>query len=240
MTPRLSPPTETVFDVAYNTVYTPGVSTKWLCGLVPTPTTILEVDSIVLVPRTTTYTDKIDCYPRETMATAPTKTMQSIACAPSNLTGRDDITNESVNPYIVQDPSIAATRDASAYCQLCVGDENCAVMIYIDITNDPYGICRTYNISSSCSFAAAIGRGNQELAQAGCGFLAETSLGVAVAGRRRSTGACSFQYWGVFSIGELPGVLLCLLPTPCARATGDLACARKPTSDGFATTFGPT
>jgi hypothetical protein len=46
-------------------------------------------------------------------------------------------------------------------------------MIYVDITNDPYGICRIYNATSSCGFAAAMGTGNQEQAQAGCGFLSE-------------------------------------------------------------------
>jgi hypothetical protein len=166
-------PTETVFDVYYNTVYTPGVSTMWLSGLVPTPTTTLKVDSIVLVPGTTTSADEIDCYPTETTATASTKTTQSIACAPSNLISQGGITDEPTVPYIVQDPQFAAARDASACCQLCVEDENCAAMIYVDITNDPYGICRIYNATSSCGFAAAMGSGNQLQAQAGCGFLAE-------------------------------------------------------------------
>ena len=166
-------PTETVFDVAYNTVYTPGVSTKWLSGLVPTPTTTIQVDSIVLVPGTTTSADEIDCYPQETTATASTKTTQSVACAPSNLISQGGITDESADPYIVQDPQIAAARDASACCQLCIEDKNCAAMIYVDITNDPYGICRIYNATSSCGFAAAMGSGNQEQAQAGCGSLAE-------------------------------------------------------------------
>jgi hypothetical protein len=46
-------------------------------------------------------------------------------------------------------------------------------MIYVDIVNDPYGICRIYNATASCGFAAAMGSGDLLQAQAGCGFLAE-------------------------------------------------------------------
>ena len=170
-------PTETVYDVTYNTVYTPEVSTSWLSGLVPTPTVTVEVDSIVHTPGVTTSADQIDCYPQKTTATASTKTTQSIACAPSNLLSQGYITDEPTDPYIVQDSDIAAARDASACCQLCLDDKNCAAMIYVDIVNDPYGVCRIYNATSSCGFAAAMDRGNTLQAQAGCGFLAENIAG---------------------------------------------------------------
>jgi hypothetical protein len=162
-----------VFDVAYNTIYTLAVSTTWLSGLVATPTTTVKVDSTVLVPGITTSADGIDCYPRETTATAFTKTTQSIACAPSNLISTGSITDEAAEPYIVQDSRFAAAKDASDCCQLCLDDKDCAAMIYIDIVNDPYGICRIYNSTPSCGFAAAMGSGDQLQAQAGCGFIAE-------------------------------------------------------------------
>lgn len=127
----------------------------------------------MLVPGVTTSADGIDCFPRETTATASTKTTQSLACAPSNLISHGSITDETADPYIVQDSHIAAARDASACCQLCVDDKDCAAMIYVDIVNDPYGICRIYNGTSSCGFAAGVGRGNLLQGQAGCGFLAE-------------------------------------------------------------------
>jgi hypothetical protein len=127
----------------------------------------------VLIPGTTTSADQIACYPRETTATASTKTTQSLACAPSNLINHGGITDEAADPYIVQDSRFAAARDASACCQLCLDDKECAAMIYVDIVNDPYGICRIYNATASCGFAAAMGSGDLLQAQAGCGFLAE-------------------------------------------------------------------
>lgn len=162
-----------MYDVTYNTVYTAEVSTKWLSGLVPTPTITVEVDSIVSTPGVTTSADGIDCYPQETTATASTKTTQSIACAPSNLISQGWISDEAADPYVVQDSQIAAARDASACCQLCLDDKNCAAMIYVDIVNDPFGNCRIYNATSSCGFAAAMDRGSTLQAQNGCGFLAE-------------------------------------------------------------------
>lgn len=166
-------PTETVYDVFYNTIYTPEVSTKWLSGLVPTPTITVEVDSIVSTPGVTTSADGIDCYPQKTTATASTKTTQSIACAPSNLISQGWISDEAADSYVVQDSHIAAARDASACCQLCLDDKKCAAMIYVDIVNDPYGNCRIYNATASCGFAAAMDRGSTLQAQNGCGFLAE-------------------------------------------------------------------
>jgi hypothetical protein len=167
-------PTETVYDVMYNTFYTPEVSTTWLSGLVARPTTTVKVDKIVFVPGTTTSADPIDCYPKETTATASTKTTQSIACAPSNLINSGGITDQADGTYVVNDAKFAAARDASACCQLCLEDDDCAAMTYVDIVNDPYGVCTIYNSTApACGFAAAMGSGNIVQGQAGCGFLAE-------------------------------------------------------------------
>lgn len=167
-------PTETVYDVVYNTVYTPAVSTLLLSGLVARPTTTIQVDSIVFVPGTTTSADPIDCYPKKTTATASIKTTQSIACAPSNLINGGGITDQADDTYVINDAKLAAARDASACCQLCLDDDDCAAMTYVDIVNDPYGVCTIYNSTTpACGFAAAMGSGNIVQGQAGCGFLAE-------------------------------------------------------------------
>jgi hypothetical protein len=167
-------PTETVYDVMYNTFYTPEVSTTWLSGLVARPTTTVKVDKIVYVPGTTTSADLIDCYPKKTTATASTKTTQSIACAPSNLINGGGITDQADGTFVVNDAKFAAARDASACCQLCLEDDDCAAMTYVDIVNDPYGVCTIYNSTApACGFAAAMGSGNIVQGQAGCGFLAE-------------------------------------------------------------------
>jgi len=167
-------PTETVYDVVYNTIYTPAVSTTLLSGLVARPTTTVQVDSIVYVPGTTTIADPIDCYPKKTTATASTKTTQSVACAPSNLINGGGITDQAEGTYVINDAKFAAARDASACCQLCLDDDDCAAMTYVDISNDPYGVCTIYNSTApACGFTAAMGSGDIVQGQAGCGFLAE-------------------------------------------------------------------
>jgi hypothetical protein len=167
-------PTETVYDVIYNTFYTPEVFTTWLRGLVARPTTTVQVDKIVYVTGTKTLADPIDCYPKKTTATASTKTTQSIACAPSNLISGGSIIDQADGTYVVEDAKFAAARDASACCQLCLEDDDCAAMTYVDIVNDPYGVCTIYNSTApACGFAAAMGSGNIVQGQAGCGFLAQ-------------------------------------------------------------------
>lgn len=161
--------TETVFPVSYVTNYTPDVSTTYLSGLMSTPTTTVQVDKTIYVQGVTTSSDGIDCYPTSYTATASTTTTQSLACAPSNLINRGSITNEADDPYIASE-----VNDASACCQLCVDDEACAVMIYVDIVNDPSGVCRIYNGTESCGYAAALEPGDDiTQAQTGCGFLVE-------------------------------------------------------------------
>ncbi|KAM0712451.1 hypothetical protein Q7P37_011547 [Cladosporium fusiforme] len=166
-------PTETVWDTTYTTSYTQEVSTKWLSGLVSTPTTTVQVDETVLVPGVTTLPNEIDCFPTEYTSTASTTTTLSAACAPSNLINHGGITDEPSDPYIIQDDQFAAAHDASACCQVCVEDEACAAMIYVDISNDPSGLCRIYNGTESCGFAAGVGTGSSLQGQSGCGFIAE-------------------------------------------------------------------
>lgn len=117
--------------------------------------------------------NEIDCFPTDYTSTASTKTTLSAACAPSNLINRGGINYEPSDPYIIQDSDIPAANDASACCQLCVEDEACAAMIYVDIVNDPSGLCRIYNGTESCGFAAGMATGDSLQGQAGCGFLAE-------------------------------------------------------------------
>lgn len=161
--------TETHFPVSYNTIYTPDVSTTYLSGLVSTPTTTVQVDKTIYIQGVTTSYDGIDCYPTSYTATASTTTTQSAACAPSNLINRGSITNEAADPHIASE-----VNDASACCQLCIEDEDCTAMIYVDIVNDPSGVCRIYNGTDSCGYAAALEPGNDiTQAQSGCGFLVE-------------------------------------------------------------------
>ena len=132
-----------------------------------------------------------------TTAIASSTVTQALKCAPTNLIGTDGIAGQhyrgAINDGIASYGSGSATigdissgeganRDASACCQACQDDENCAASLFAgtDYTYPapslPY--CQLWTNNQDTSKASrglgfTIFPGDQKIASTGCGFIAE-------------------------------------------------------------------
>jgi hypothetical protein len=117
--------TTTATDGVRTTIFTPAVKTK---TVYPT-TTVTSTEYDYSLPRTATSTSTVTsegwCTKTVTTATAAATATYAAKCAPSNLISGSSPHNFADNEPNY-DPSAAANKDASACCQACVDDENCA------------------------------------------------------------------------------------------------------------------
>ncbi|KAM0723189.1 hypothetical protein Q7P37_001389 [Cladosporium fusiforme] len=144
-------------------------------------------------------TIKVDCTSTilETTGTASSAVTQAAKCAPTNLIGTDGKPGQrwrgapldGIANYGSGDGGAAdeeAHKDASACCQACQDDENCAASIFVggpatyeNPKADGTPFCQLYNQNpqsnnESCGLGFSVFPGDKQVAQSGsCGYVAQ-------------------------------------------------------------------
>lgn len=193
-------PTRAIIDVYPEGTTTITYTETRSAPAVTSFTTIeIETTNYVMSSGSTTSTiEQNECTETvtSTAATASSTVTQALKCAATNLIGTDGIAgkhyrgsnDDGIASYgneastTRDEDGAGANKDASACCQACQDDENCAAAIFAGTSYTyprpslPY--CQLFNNNkdtsgASCGLGFTIFPGDKQIASTGCGYIAE-------------------------------------------------------------------
>lgn len=185
------PKTYLIYDYPGTTTATFTVTNYGVTYTANFTTTIPTVDTVYQGHSTTTFTNDCTATATATTATVNSTVTQQAKCAPTNLIGtdgqagqryrfapQDGIANYGAGAGSPKDEG--AQKDASACCQACQDDSECAASIWVPSgPNEEYS-CQHFNQNASsygeegCGLGFSVYPGDLKIAQSGsCGYVAQ-------------------------------------------------------------------